>query len=172
MHTDQLNFLLNIHDKYPSFFNNCRVLEIGSYNVNGSVRQLFNNCNYIGLDVLPGKDVDIVCRGKDYKSEYLFDTVISSECFEHDEDWHFTFENMIKLCKANGLILFTCATIGRPEHGTKRTSPTDSLTSQLNDYYMNLTKDDFLKYFNFNELFIQFTFSNKANDLYFYGIKK
>ena len=42
------------------------ILEIGSYNVNGKVRDLFlGSVKYIGIDLQEGPDVDIVMDGHD-----------------------------------------------------------------------------------------------------------
>jgi hypothetical protein len=96
--------------------------------------------------------------------------VISCECFEHDKHWKETFETMWRI--ARGLVIFSCATTGRPEHGTTATSPADSPFT--NDYYMNLTEEDFKKEFDFDSMFSKYQFSvcNRPEDLYFWGLKK
>ena len=105
-----------------------------------------------------------------------FDVVLSCECFEHDPHWVDTFKNMIDLCKPNGLVIFSCATTGRKEHGTANSEPQSSpLTVQRGwDYYKNLTREDFEEQFNLNEYFQSFEFCVNTNscDLYFNGIKK
>ena len=40
-----------------------RVLELGSRNINGSVRYLFAAAEYVGVDPVEGADVDIVGDG-------------------------------------------------------------------------------------------------------------
>ena len=65
-HIQQLRFINFIKESIPELFNSKKVLEIGSLNINGSVRQFFSNCDYTGLDVAEGKDVDIVCNGENY----------------------------------------------------------------------------------------------------------
>ena len=81
---------------------------------------------------------------------------------------------MVKLCRKGGLVVFTCATTGRPEHGTERTTPQDSpLTiAQGWSYYQNLTEEDFAS-IAFESLFTESSFAvNKRScDLYFEGIK-
>jgi len=177
-HEQQQDFLLSVKEKFPEKFINCDVLDIGSLDINGNNRYLFENYEYLGLDIGEGKNVDVVCRGHEYKSEKQFDIVISTECFEHDEFWNSTIENAIELTKNGGMFLFTCATTGRPEHGTKRTSPYASpFTSQLeNDYYKNLTETDIRSKINIEKWFSNFEFKNTEGsshpDLYFWGIKK
>jgi hypothetical protein len=67
----------------------------------------------------------------------------------------------------------TCATTGRPEHGTTRTTPQDSpLTIGLGwDYYKNLTEQDFRNNFSIEGMFKAFQFKVGGTDLYFYGVK-
>ena len=68
-HHQQLSFINFVKNKFPDYFDNKKVLEVGSLNINGSVRQFFTNCDYIGLDVGEGKDVDIVCQGQEYDAQ-------------------------------------------------------------------------------------------------------
>jgi len=175
-HKEQQDFLTYVRDKFPNMFENCRVLDIGSLDINGNNKYLFTNYEYIGLDIDEGSNVDVVCRGHEYKDDKLFDIVVSSECFEHDEFWEMTIKNGINLLKPNGMFLFTCATTGRPEHGTKRTSPSDSpFTSNLdNDYYRNLNEEDIRQSINVDGIFSEYEFQSRLSypqDLYFWGVK-
>jgi len=66
-------------------------LEVGSLDINGSVRIVFERCDYLGVDLGEGKGVDLVCPG--HLLEFpasSFDTVISCQCFEHDVHWQET----------------------------------------------------------------------------------
>jgi cyclopropane fatty-acyl-phospholipid synthase-like methyltransferase len=119
---------------------------------------------FIGTNVLDiGSDID-----NDY------DVVISTECFEHDEHWQQTLKNVIKnLLSKGGLFLFSCAAPGRPEHGTKKTSPKDSPFT--NDYYRNLSEADIRSVLDCDKIFSNYKFKTRTEfpqDLYFYGIKK
>lgn len=64
----------------------CRapVLEIGSYNVNGSVRDLFPE-PYTGLDLQAGPSVDVVGNAEwsNCFAEGSFQTIVSTETLEH-----------------------------------------------------------------------------------------
>jgi SAM-dependent methyltransferase len=176
-HYQQNKFIDVVRNAFPDFFKNKRVLEIGSWDVNGNIRNKFINCNYIGVDVSEGKGVDIVCEGQnvDFPTNY-FDVVISCECFEHNRYWLETFTNMIRMLKPGGLCLITCATIGRGEHGTKRRAMDNSLTTRIysEDYYINLDKSDFTKRMTLSNHFGEHRFFQNIFflDLYFIGIKK
>lgn len=175
-HPEQQTFCLSVKKKYPRFFQDVDVLDIGSLDINGNNRYLFANYTYIGIDVGKGKNVDVVCLGHEYKPNKQFDVVISTECFEHDQHWQETIKNCISLTKSGGLFIFSCATTGRQEHGTTRTTPQDSpfTHSIFNDYYKNLTEYDIRQIPSFDENFskMEFSTNNKTKDLYFYGIKK
>ena len=175
-HKEQIEFISKVKEKYPKYFTNKCVVEIGSLNINGSVRHFFEKCVYIGVDVGTGPGVDVVSLGHEYNMPNSFDVAISCECFEHDPHWQKTFANMIKLCESDGLIVFSCATTGRKEHGTNKSEPQSSpLTVNLGwDHYQNLTEIDFTEVFDFENLFSEHIFmeNTQSQDLYFYGIKK
>jgi len=172
-HQQQFDFVKAVSRVYPDNFKNAKVLEVGSLDINGSVRQFFTDCDYIGIDLGEGKGVDVVCEGQKYDAPAdSFDTVISCECFEHNPEWVYTFANMWRMTKPSGLIVMSCATTGRAEHGTKRTSPNDA--PFCNDYYKNLTEQDFVEQFDIDKMFstYEFAIGHETHDLYFYGIKE
>lgn len=172
-HAEQRDFIVKVKRIFPNYFNNVKVLDIGSLNINGSARDYFTNSEYTGIDLAEGKGVDIVCSGHEYDApDNTFDVVSSFECFEHNKYWKETFENMVRVCKQGGLVMFTCATTGRHEHGTRRTTPGDSPFTL--DYYKNLTAEDFEKAIKLSEIFEDYKFEVETNhkDLFFYGIKK
>jgi len=173
-HREQREWCELVKYAHDEFFVGTSVLDIGSLDINGNNRYLFEQCNYTGIDIGDGPNVDVVCSGHLFKSDDLFDVVISTECFEHDEHWQQTLKNVINnLLKDGGLFLFSCAAPGRPEHGTKRTSPKDSPFT--NDYYRNLSEADIRSVLDCNAIFSNYKFKTRIDfpqDLYFYGIKK
>lgn len=175
-HPEQQHFCLSVKDRFPHLFTGVDVLDIGSLDINGNNRYLFSYYTYTGVDVGEGKNVDVVSKGHEYKPNKQFDVVISTECFEHDQHWRETIKNCIDLTKEGGLFIFSCATTGRQEHGTTRTTPQDSpfTHSLFNDYYMNLEEKDIREVFNPEEFFSVYEFGTNMNtkDLYFFGIKK
>jgi SAM-dependent methyltransferase len=173
-HPQQQQFVSNLKLKLPDSFDGKKVLEVGSLDINGSVRDFFTDCDYVGIDLSEGPGVDYVAQGQDFGApDNYYDTVCSLECFEHNPYWFETFANMARMCKPGGLIFFTCATTGRPEHGTSRTSPADSpFTVDAGwDYYQNLTEADFRNRVYFDAFFKFHYFSTNVDsrDLYFYG---
>jgi len=78
---------------------------------------------------------------------------------------------MYHFTKPGGLLLITCASDERLEHGTKRTTPFCS--PDTTDYYRNISKEDFKSVLP-EHLFTTYVLMNARDkqDLQFYGIKK
>ncbi len=155
------------------------ILEIGSYDVNGSIRSFLEDehTEYVGVDLCEGKGVDMVCYGHALNlPDERFDVALSCECFEHDSHWASTFKNMCRMTKAGGVIAFTCASLGRVEHGTVRSNAEHSPGTQFMglDYYKNLSKEDFYSETDIHSIFSEhyFFFEESSYDLYFVGVKK
>ncbi|MDR3521514.1 MAG: methyltransferase domain-containing protein [Acidocella sp.] len=172
-HRQQQDFVRAVKAAFPVFFIGQRVLEIGSLDINGTIREHFADCAYTGLDVGAGPGVDVVCQGQDYAApDASFDTVISCEVMEHNPHWRETFANMVRLCRPGGLVLMTCASLGRPEHGTTRTTKADAPLITW-EYYKNLTPEDFKGAINFHDDYSVFEFFENVDsrDTYFIGFK-
>ena len=187
MHEEQVDFCRSVKDQHPEFFIDKKVLDIGSLDINGNNRYLFQNCEYIGVDVGEGKNVDVITPGHLYDaSDESFDVIISTECFEHDMYYEKTWKNIVRMLKSKGIFLFTCAAPGREEHGTLRTRPQDSpLTSSIGEwsnYYKNISERDLRRVLELDEIFgnyfvdehheIKVAPFRAINDLYFWGIKR
>ena len=173
-HPAQLNYLEKIRRIHPEWFTHVKVLEIGSLDINGTIRGLFDNpLEYIGVDVGPGRGVDLVENGENLTfPNNSFDLTISCECFEHNPEWAATFENMHRMSKK--AVIVTCASEGRPEHGTRNSEPESSPHTADWDYYRNLTQADFEQAFDLGKMFSEYVFeyNPRAHDLYFYGVKR
>jgi len=174
-HQAQFDFMEKVRGAFPQHFRSRRVLEIGSLDINGSVRRFFDRCEYVGLDVAPGPGVDVVCAGQAYAAPGAsFDVVLSCEAMEHNPHWIETMRNMVRLCRPDGLIIMTCATTGRDEHGTTRSQPSDSpLTVGIGwEYYRNLTAQDIVAAGVTKGLGFSAFFTNwHSHDLYMLGAK-
>lgn len=88
-----------------------RVIEVGSYDVNGSLRPILESwkpIEYVGIDIEPGPGVDIICPAENIVTQFgeeRFDLVVSSSSLEHIKDWRAAISNMKNVCKPNGIIL-------------------------------------------------------------------
>jgi SAM-dependent methyltransferase len=96
---------------------NKKILDVGSYDVNGTMKPIFQKGEYIGLDMEQGPNVDIV--GVSHKIPFEkdeFDIVISSSCFEHDDMFWISFQEMCRVLKPGGYMYVQAPSNG-PYHG-------------------------------------------------------
>jgi hypothetical protein len=167
-HPEQQQYIAHVKSLFPEYFTKVKVLEIGSLDVNGTIRDHFDFCTYTGIDLGEGPGVDVVKRGEraDWESG-SFDTVISAECFEHTPFYLPIFVNMWRMSR--GMVIFTCATTGRLEHGTVNAAPECSPLTHTN-YYRNVTAQDFSG-LPLDRMFVthEFTTNEQSHDLYFWG---
>jgi len=195
-HKQQKEYLDKVKEMFPEAFKNKKVLDIGSFDVNGNEKPWFEDCDFIGLDIGPGKGVDVVCPANEYNApNNYFDTIISCECWEHNPFYKESIQNAIRMLKPKGFFIFTCATTGRPVHGTKTQDQIDrdkQVTAQGNstsnwvtmpnvfrenwdsEYYKNVTEEDIRSCVNLDDVFSIYKFETNDEhcDLYFWGIKK
>ena len=86
--------------QHPEAFVCDSVLECGSYNVNGSVRDLFAAREYVGWTGGRGRAWTWSAWCTSISLGRHFDTVISTEMLEHDPHWRESVQRMIELVKA------------------------------------------------------------------------
>lgn len=88
-----------------------RVIEVGSYDVNGSLRyivELLQPEEYVGADIVEGSGVDIICPVENLVEKFgkeSYDIVISTSLLEHIRDWRRAVSNIKNVCKTNGIII-------------------------------------------------------------------
>lgn len=172
-HKEQREFFEYAKNLMPEYFNNVSVIEMGSLNINGTVRDFYDTTQYVGVDLDNGPGVDLVCPAQDVDfPDNSFDVAVSAECFEHNPYWKETFLNMHRI--ASKFVTFTCASDGRPEHGTTKTTPNNSPFTLKWDYYCNLNEQDFKSEFDIDKMFksYEFIYNDSSFDLYFWGIVK
>ena len=100
------------------------ILEIGSMDVNGSMRDFRPaSGHYVGVDLSPGKGVDVVTDSAarlPFKSG-AFQLVVSSSAFEHDAMFWMTFLEMCRMLQPGGYIY-----INAPSRGYLHSYPIDA----------------------------------------------
>ena len=166
-HKEQKSFFKEIKRLFPAYFNDVKVIDCGSLDVNGSLRSYFDNSEYIGVDIRSGKNVDIVSPV--HKLDYQdIDVIVSSEMLEHSEFYKQDLLKMYEMLKDNGLLVITAAGYGRRKHGV------DEGFCSSDNYYKNILVKDFEDVFNAEQMFsyYQLKYDAKHKDIYFCGIKK
>lgn len=86
------------------------VLEVGSYDVNGSVRHLFDGCaGYVGIDHAAGPGVDHVMDACDLRvADESVGVVVSTEMLEHCLRPWVAVAEMFRVLAPGGILLLTC----------------------------------------------------------------
>jgi SAM-dependent methyltransferase len=82
------------------------VLDIGSYDVNGTYKALFVGHNYRGLDLHPGPNVDIVAPDPDHypPGDASYDIVVSGQTIEHCPDTVRFMQEIARILAPGGLV--------------------------------------------------------------------
>lgn len=99
------------------------VVEVGSQNVNGSLREVCpSGARYVGLDFVEGAGVDVVLSDP-YRipldSDFA-DVVVSSSCFEHSEMFWLVFLEALRVLKPSGVLY-----LNAPSNGAFHRYPVD-----------------------------------------------
>lgn len=183
MHPEALHFTLWARHIIPHAFGpGVRALDAGGGDINGNNHHLFHaTAAYFCNDVAKAPNVTHVCKTKDLPFENgSLDTVVSTECLEHDPEHAESMARMVQLLRPGGALVLTIASTGRAEHGTRRTSPESCWATiegkpEFQDYYRNLTLDDIKAALggDLDAHFSTWTSHYNANsyDVYFLGVK-
>lgn len=121
-----------------------RVLEVGSRNVNGTIRDVLPIT--VGIDFIKGEGVDLVMNVTELLEKFgpdSFDCVVSCDALEHIEDWDAAWMNMWGVLKPGGVALFTMAGPWKGMHGY----PHD---------YHRMPLEDFVRVFGENKVLDSF----------------
>lgn len=176
---EQDNWKTELKNRFPRFFKGVKILDIGSADMNGTNKPWFEDSEYIGLDIAPYKNVDVVSLAHEYDvPDESFDVVISTNHLEHDIYWEKTLAKMLKLLKRGGFMIIQ-TTHNRPEHGTKTKNPEDSLTVNFSneewaDFFKHFSIEELKQVLNVDDVFSQYEISYQPEDerdVYFWGIK-
>lgn len=117
MHQSALKYAKHFFDTYKPNETKSKVtvVEIGSRDVNGSIREVCpSEYSYIGLDFAEGEGVDLVIDDP-YKlplEDASADIVVSSSCFEHSEFFWLTFLEALRILKDDGVFYLNAPSNG------------------------------------------------------------
>ncbi len=94
-----------------------KVLEIGSLDVNGGVREMLNGDHeYTGLDRLEGPGVDVVAEAASFIETEDWDAILAFDAFEHDARWWEAAAAMVRGLRTGGTAIVTVPDINYPRH--------------------------------------------------------
>ena len=119
MHKSSYEHMQRLVSKYLQPDQGLQVVDIGSYDVNGSYRTLFQQpkWRYTGVDLEAGPGVDVVLDSP-YRlpfSDRSADVIVSGQAFEHVEHFWMSWLEMQRVLRPGGLIFLIAPSRG-PEH--------------------------------------------------------
>lgn len=159
----------------PSFMG---VVDLGSHDLSGGPHNLLPGyIRYVGVDLAYGNNVDFVSPIElvDLPSA-SFSIAMSSEVLEHNPFWRETLFQLCRLSSPGGLVIWSCAGIGRLEHGTSQSDggSTAPFVVQLGrEYYKNISAYEAELSFDHSLWFTSWQyFENfESRDTYFVGLR-
>ena len=119
MHTSSLAHMRRLVDTYLKGHNDLNIVDIGSWDVNGSYKPLLSGpgWRYCGVDLAAGPNVDVVMTSP-YQlpmASHSVDVLVSGQAFEHIEYFWLTWLEICRVVKPGGLIFLIAPSRG-PEH--------------------------------------------------------
>jgi SAM-dependent methyltransferase len=121
MHTSSLAHVQGMVHKYLANSTGAplKIVDIGSYDVNGSYKQFFLHprWQYTGVDLAKGPNVDVVLESP-YRlpfESFSVDVIVSGQAFEHVEYFWCSWLEMVRVLKPGGYIFLLAPSRG-PEH--------------------------------------------------------
>jgi len=119
MHVANNIFWKYVSKEFSDFFNE-DIIEFGSFNVNGTIRDYFKNCKrYIGVDWRNGPCVDVVGLAHEVRFDLKAKAILSASMLEHDPYWQKSLDNMINHLKPDGILVLTWGVAKNGEHCLK-----------------------------------------------------
>ena len=116
MHRNNFLWLKDVKRLHLGHFCRTMVLDVGSLDVHGTVKVLFEDCFYVGVDVVKGKNVDWIGTVTKYPGRNKFDTIVCLSVLEHAKDWKEILKSCYRLLKPDGLFILCWGAEGNIEH--------------------------------------------------------
>ena len=105
----------NLH---PNEVTGKSVIEVGSIDVNGSLRTIVNTLapgSYLGVDIRSGPGVDLICNATELLTRFgreCFEVLICTEVLEHIYNWRQAVSNFKHILRPQGILLITTRSKG------------------------------------------------------------
>jgi SAM-dependent methyltransferase len=119
MHQSSFDHMQDLAARYLDRNHEVTITDIGSHDVNGSYRPIFDapSWSYCGVDLCAGPNVDVVLSSP-YRFPFAtasFDLVVSGQAFEHIDYFWLSWLEMVRILRPEGLIFLIAPSRG-PEH--------------------------------------------------------
>jgi SAM-dependent methyltransferase len=119
MHLSSFEHMTDLVGRHLDPVRAISVVDIGSYDVNGTYRPLFSRpgWSYTGVDLEQGPGVDVVLTSP-YRlpmRSNSVDVIVSGQAFEHVEFFWLSFMEMLRVLRPGGMIFLIAPSRG-PEH--------------------------------------------------------
>ncbi len=133
MHRETMAFVTAAAESHGPF---ASVLDIGGRDVNGSPRKLFAGADYLSIDLIDGRGVDVVADVLTWRTEQRFACVLCLEVLEHNAAWRRILDAASALLAPGGVLVVTCAGPARVPHSAFGGA------LRPGEYYDNVTLED------------------------------
>lgn len=112
------------------------VLEFGSLNINGGVRDILPDSDWFGIDIQSGPGVDKKADARIYRHPFRVAMVVCCEVLEHAPGVRGIVSNARANLHIGGALLITCATNPRAPH-----SAVDGGALRTGEHYANIESE-------------------------------
>ena len=104
MHPNCMNEAAEFAERFAPKHPALKIADIGSMDVNGTMRPAFAGHEYVGFDIAPGKGVDVVLANPEVieAESGSFDVVISANAIEHMRRPWLVVKEMARILKPGG----------------------------------------------------------------------
>ena len=113
MHDNSMNLMREFVEKYG--VRKGTVIDVGGLDINGCYRGLFPEAEYIGVDIVEGKNVDMIMDSDEWNKTKDADVVISGQTLEHVADIPKLLCSIFNVLKPGGLLCVIVPSAG-PRH--------------------------------------------------------
>lgn len=135
MHAEAYGWIRSVLTRLPEM--PASVVELGSRNINGTARDLFNgHTRYVGVDLTAGPGVDILSDAAAFAPVTPPDLVVCAETLEHAPNAAAIVTNAYTMVRPGGAVILTCASRQRAPH-----SAVDGATLRAGEHYAGLAAE-------------------------------
>lgn len=114
MHVGNIEWLRDLNRQYD--FAKASLLELGSLNINGTARDYLRVAEWVGIDLVAGRDVDIVCPANATSFSRTFDVILCTSMIEHDPNWRASLDWNLQWLRPGGHFLLSWGAEGNLHH--------------------------------------------------------